>query len=216
MQDRHSVKTSKKGFKYEETGYLINGKTDYRVIITDKNGNQKEYWKSKANAEDVKMLREKYGYAFPAMKLYAKMPPPPPMPPAPPKGNMPPPPAPPVNKHQGPPPPPANKLQPPPPPPAPPTKSTVAKARGLIYTPTQLDADSSIAYNKLPVVLINGKVYDFKQPLKKGYQLMIDAKGGASVVQYNAEELPDAIKKYGPNAKNGVVFAEGVTSVTIK
>lgn len=91
-----------KGYKYEETGYLVNNKTEYRVIITEKNGEQKEYYKSKATPEELATLKSKYGYTFPKMLIYPKLPPPPPAPPAPgkkPKG---------VDAKVPPPPPPAN------------------------------------------------------------------------------------------------------------
>ncbi|MFS2188986.1 M56 family metallopeptidase [Mucilaginibacter sp. Mucisp84] len=71
-----------KGYKYEETGYLVNKKTDFRVIITEKNGEQKEYFKSKATLEELATLKTKYGYTFPKMLIYPKLPPPPPAPPA--------------------------------------------------------------------------------------------------------------------------------------
>ncbi|WP_426586420.1 M56 family metallopeptidase [Mucilaginibacter sp. R-33] len=71
-----------KGYKYEETGYLIDNKTDFRVIVTEKNGEQKEYYKSKATPEQLAMLKNKYGYTFPKMLIYPKLPPPPPVPPA--------------------------------------------------------------------------------------------------------------------------------------
>jgi beta-lactamase regulating signal transducer with metallopeptidase domain len=70
-----------KGYKYEETGYLVNKKTDFRVIITEKNGEQKEYYKSKATPEQLATLKSKYGYTFPKMLIYPKLPPPPPIPP---------------------------------------------------------------------------------------------------------------------------------------
>jgi hypothetical protein len=71
-----------KGYKYEETGYLVNKKTDFRVIITEKNGEQKEYYKSKTTPEELVTLKAKYGYTFPKMLIYPKLPPPPPAPPA--------------------------------------------------------------------------------------------------------------------------------------
>jgi hypothetical protein len=124
--------TTSKGYAYDETGYLINNKTDFRVIITDKNGDQKEYYKSKAKPAELAMLKEKYGYSFPKMMIYPKLPPPPPMPPGaqPDMDRMPPPPpAPPKHgsKHLRIPPPPAEGADvnrtPPPPPPAPPVVS---------------------------------------------------------------------------------------------
>jgi len=128
--------TTSKGYAYDETGYFINNKTDFRVIITDKNGDQKEFYKSKAKPTELAMLKEKYGYSFPKMMIYPKLPPPPPMPPGaqPDMDRMPPPPPPAPPKHGAkhlrmppPPPPPVegadvNKM-PPPPPPAPPVVS---------------------------------------------------------------------------------------------
>lgn len=79
----NKMSTTAKGYKYEETGYLINNKTDFRVILTEKNGEQKEYFKSKATPEELATLKSKYGYTFPKMMIYPKLPPPPPAPPAP-------------------------------------------------------------------------------------------------------------------------------------
>jgi len=78
----NKMSTTAKGYKYEETGYLINNKTDFRVIITEKNGEQKEYFKSKTTPEELATLKNKYGYTFPKMMIYPKLPPPPPAPPA--------------------------------------------------------------------------------------------------------------------------------------
>jgi len=118
-----------KGYPYSEAGYTENGKSDIEVTIYEKNGSHKEYDKNKATAADLALLKEKYGYVFPA---HLRMPPPPP-PPAPPKhmahklpppvvvpdGKIPPPPPvvvpdgktppPPVIRHD-------TKLPPPPPP----------------------------------------------------------------------------------------------------
>lgn len=69
---------TKKGYKYSEDGYLINGKTDFRVIIFKKDGNQLAFFKSKASADDINLLKDKYGYTFPVMDIHTKMPPPPP------------------------------------------------------------------------------------------------------------------------------------------
>jgi len=77
----NKISTTAKGYKYEETGYLVNKKTDFRVIITEKNGEQKEYYKSKATPEELATLKSKYGYTFPKMLIYPKLPPPPPAPP---------------------------------------------------------------------------------------------------------------------------------------
>lgn len=226
IQDNHRTKTSQKGFKYQQTGYLVNGKTDYRVIITDASGNQKEYWKSKASAEEIKMLREKYGYAFPSIQLYAKMPPPPPAPPAPPaapKNNIPPPPpVPPVGDHRAPPPPPVPPVgvQPPSPPPAPPTENGSVIITGEKSLTMSIDSEaytrSDLKRDYTPVIVVNGSVYKLKEPLKKGQDLVVDAKGGAHAVMYTDDDLQQAIKKYGENAKNGVIYAYGETSIQIK
>lgn len=78
----NKTSTTTKGYKYEETGYLVNNKTDFRVIITEKSGEQTEYYKSKATPEQLAVLKNKYGYTFPKMMIYPKLPPPPPAPPA--------------------------------------------------------------------------------------------------------------------------------------
>jgi hypothetical protein len=118
------VNYTSKGYKFTEDGYLINGKTDYRVIITEKDGNQHEYFKSRASDADIKKLSEKYGYTFPTMQIYTKLPPPPPEPPAGPEG---------IDK------------RPPPPPPAPPKtgmitpKGKTIKAKEPVL---QVDSDA--------------------------------------------------------------------------
>ncbi len=134
-----------KGYKYEETGYLVNNKADFRVVITDKNGEQKEYYKSKANGTELAMLQEKYGYTFPKMLIFPKMPPPPPAPPvaAVPHKNLhrlpPPPPAPPVAS--------VDVKMPPPPPPAAPVKS---KLKGKTPPPPPAPPVSSADYKTPP------------------------------------------------------------------
>lgn len=74
---------TKKGYRYAESGYLVDGKRYFRVIIQESKNVQKEYWKNMVSSAQVKMLRDKYGYTFPTMPLYPKLPPPPPMPNAP-------------------------------------------------------------------------------------------------------------------------------------
>lgn len=96
---KRKTSVTPKGYKYEETGYLIKNKTNFRVIITEKNGNQKEYFKNSATPAELALLKQKYGYTFPTMEIYPNLPPPPPAP-----GNItsidkklpPPPPAPPA------------------------------------------------------------------------------------------------------------------------
>jgi len=68
-----------KGYKYEETGYLVNNKANFRVIITEKNGTQKSYFKNSVTPAERSLLKQKYGYTFPAMAIYPKLPPPPPI-----------------------------------------------------------------------------------------------------------------------------------------
>jgi len=69
---------TKKGYRYAESGYLVNGKSYFRVIIQESKNVQKEYWKNKLSPAEIKMLREKYGYTFPSMDIFPKLPPPPP------------------------------------------------------------------------------------------------------------------------------------------
>jgi hypothetical protein len=69
-----------KGYKYKETGYLVNGKTDFMVVITGKDGNKNTFMKSKCTREQISMLSDKYGYIFPSMDIFTKLPPPPPAP----------------------------------------------------------------------------------------------------------------------------------------
>jgi len=69
-----------KGYKYKETGYLIRNKANFRVIITEKNGEEKEYFRNSATSAQINLLKEKYGYTFPSMDIFPKLPPPPPAP----------------------------------------------------------------------------------------------------------------------------------------
>jgi len=86
-----------KGYKFREDGYLIHNKTNYRVIITEKDGTEKSYFRNSATAAEINMLKNKYGYTFPTMNIYPKLPPLPPVPPVD-KRPPPPPPVPPVGK----------------------------------------------------------------------------------------------------------------------
>ncbi len=70
-----------KGYKYKETGYLVDNKANFRVIIIDKDGTQKGYFKNSCSKETLAMLKEKYGYTFPSMEIFNRLPPPPPEPP---------------------------------------------------------------------------------------------------------------------------------------
>jgi hypothetical protein len=144
-----------KGYKYEETGYLVNNKTDFRVIITDKNGAQKEYYKSKASTTELAMLQEKYGYTFPKMLVFPKMPPPPPMPPTTAALHK--------NLHRLPPPPPAplvasiDMKMPPPPPPAAPVHSKGAKKIPPPPAPPVVSADFKVPPPPPPAAPVHSK-----------------------------------------------------------
>jgi len=70
------IATTKKGYRFKQEGYVVNGKTDFKVSITDKNGEVKEYYRSKLASADLKMLSVKYGYTFPLAKNQVKFPPP--------------------------------------------------------------------------------------------------------------------------------------------
>lgn len=69
-----------KGYHYRESGYLVNGKTNFRLIIISKDGNEQAWFRNSCSPADLKMLKDKYGYTFPDMDLFNRMPPPPPMP----------------------------------------------------------------------------------------------------------------------------------------
>lgn len=78
----NKMQLTSKGYQYREEGFLINNnKTNYRVIITEKDGSEKAYLKNSATAADLRLLKDKYGYKFPNIPIYAKLPPPPPAPP---------------------------------------------------------------------------------------------------------------------------------------
>ena len=79
---RNSI--TSKGYHYKEDGYQVKNKSDFRVIIFEKNGDQQAYFRNSSTPAELKLLEEKYGYTFPNMEIYPKLPPPPPMAPAPP------------------------------------------------------------------------------------------------------------------------------------
>ncbi|GAB3906496.1 M56 family metallopeptidase [Mucilaginibacter boryungensis] len=58
--------TTRTGYKYNQEGFVSNGKTDFKVSITEKNGKVVDYYKSKATPAVLKMLSMKYGYTFPS------------------------------------------------------------------------------------------------------------------------------------------------------
>jgi TonB family protein len=73
-QPKHFIYT-KKGFKYAESVWHVNGKSLFRVSIVGKDSIQNDYFKDSVSAEDIKMLKDKYGYSFP---VNPQLPPPPP------------------------------------------------------------------------------------------------------------------------------------------
>lgn len=220
-----------KGYKYEETGYLIKSKSNFRVIITEKNGSQKEYFKNSATPAELALLRQKYGYTFPSMAIYPKLPPPPPGP-----GKItlidkrlpPPPPAPPVllkKLHRLPPPiviPDTTsstqiKLAPPPPPAEiiindkdiAKAKSPNKSVHSMVYLQTQ-----KAGGNTNPLILVNGIRYNLQVKLKPGEYLYINAPD-STITYYTPGDLK-AKKRWGSEADNGVIELYGHPSLTIK
>jgi BlaR1 peptidase M56 len=212
--------TTGKGYKYEETGYLIKHKTNFRVIITEKNGEQKEYYKNSATPAELKLLKDKYGYAFPSMDIFDVPPPPPPV-------NL---------KAHGPPPPPAppHKLSmrtlidsavktqvdiatPPPPPPPSEVITTSSdegivkindkKAHTILYTPDKQEGSVT------PLIIVNGQKYNLKEKLKPGQYLYITASDSTVV---NHRPGTEAREKWGAEADNGMIELYGKTSVEVK
>jgi beta-lactamase regulating signal transducer with metallopeptidase domain len=197
----HNQVTSK-GYKYEEEGYLINGKTDFRVIITEKNGEQKEYLKHSTKPADLAMLKDKYGYSFPKMMIYPKLPPPPPMPgPQSGKNKIPPPP-PPAKVKKGvkvtdvvisPPPvdepaPPApvqapGEAVPPPPPPKDPFDSLYKYIGKHVRYPTVARENHFAGKIILTFNINNGKIGDLK--ITRGLYDVMDAEVVRVIKNYN-------------------------------
>jgi len=217
--------TTKKGYHYAESGYMVGGKSDFRVIIVEKNGDQKEYWKSTASIADIKLLHDKYGYTFPKMPLYDRMPPPPPAPPAAPgapETTPPPPPAPPAKENMpAPPPPPAPPVNEntPPPPPAPPAPPAPPKETSLDNLPDKVMLDGIMLSKEKPqgydanhpLIIVNGTKYYFSGSAPAGQHLQLSATD--STVVY--KNVPRAIAKYGQDGKNGVMECYGKITAAI-
>lgn len=174
-----------KGYKYVETGYRIAGKSDYRVIIVEQNGEEKEFWRSKASTADIKLLNDKYGYVFPSGPIHAKMPPPPPAPPVAPNAKvqdqvkLPPPAAPGAPKakiHDQvklPPPPPAppaiaaDKIDVKTPPPPPPAKSKIDVAEPKTPPPPPPAPPKEASLSSMPdngEIVLNGVKFSHQRP----------------------------------------------------
>ena len=135
---KHPAELTSKGYRYAESAYLINGKTDFRVIIVEKDGSQKDFYKSTSTPEEIKLLKNKYGYQFPSMPIYTKMPPPAPASPE-------------IDKR--------------PPPPAP-SAPSVKSSKALIYVPKAANSLTN-AVNHTPLLVVNSKSYSLRDPLKK-------------------------------------------------
>jgi len=228
-----------KGYRYAQAGYLVDGKSYFKVIIQESKNVQKEYWKNRVTAAEVQMLRDKYGYTFPSMPLYAKLPPPPPAPAAP--GNI----------KIGPPPaaqPKKTKLQLPSVIPDDTVKSgQVIRDTAIKNTTVSFGAmqpsDLQVNHNEvitihtgkeivtgraseahtiltqkpggkpLPLIFVNGIKYNVKDKIKPGQQIIISAADSALV--YTEGDLY-AKRKYGDVAKDGVVELYGKPTFTIK
>jgi len=220
-----------KGYKFEETAYLINKKANYRVIITEKNGEQKSYYKNSSSAGQLATLKNKYGYTFPTMDVFDRVPPPPPADPtgpAAPGGKTPPPPGRPASLKfdiKNPPPPPAppkgdpdkDGVKPPPPPPSEvilndKTQGKIKFGNKLAHTTLYLPAQNT---GKIapPLILVNGEKYDLKSELKRGQYLYLSASD--STIQHSPGEM-SAMRKWGDNAKNGVIELYGKITISIK
>jgi len=67
---KYPVTRTGKGYEYEESGVGFPGDNNNmayaKVIIYDKNGEGNWYYYSKCTPDDLKMLKEKYGYTFPS------------------------------------------------------------------------------------------------------------------------------------------------------
>jgi TonB family protein len=67
---KYPVNLTSKGYEYEESGLgfvVSDNSTSYaKVVIFDKNGEARWFYKNKSTPEDLKLLKDKYGYAFPS------------------------------------------------------------------------------------------------------------------------------------------------------
>ena len=187
------LKSTSKGYKYEETGYLIDGKeTNFRVIFHEKNGEEKAFFRNSATEAQLKLLKDKYGYTFPNMVIQDRMPPSPPMPPvaqpAKPTSAL-------LNKRNS-------------------NGGSVARAalNNVIVDP---ENNTSNRVNAMPLILVNDKPIILskqqKDVLKSGGNLSFSASD--STISYGKND-PYALSKWGSKATNGAVALYGKTSVT--
>jgi len=187
------LKTTSTGYKYEETGYLIDGKeTNFRVIIHEENGEEKDFFRNSATKAQIKMLKNKYGYTFPNMQIHDKMPPPPPMAPVAKPGPK-------TTSIQ-----PGQKNN---------NGGVVVKAglNNVVYDTQEPNTKRRF----LPLIIVNNQRYTLSKELQERYgngeHLVFSATD--STVSY-VKNTPYAISKWGPDAAEGVVSLYGKTSVT--
>lgn len=144
-----------KGYRYSESAYLENGKYDITVTFQEKNGSLKYFSKSTATPADLTLLKDKYGYVFPA---HLRMPP-----------TI----QPTVHELPATPAQPTVKELPPPPPPAPPKS---AKKR---YPPPTIFADVpafTAMHGFPPPPPMDGQFMDLYNYLNKAVRYPLDAK----------------------------------------
>ncbi|MFD0749337.1 M56 family metallopeptidase [Mucilaginibacter calamicampi] len=186
------LKTSSTGYQYEETGYLVARKTNFRVIIHEKNGEETAYFRNTATKAQIQLLKDKYGYTFPDIKIYDQLPPPPPAPPA----------AKPGAKTTG-------------------IQLGEKNSNGGVATKMGLNNvvyDTQEANTKrrfLPLIIVNNQRYTLSKDLQKRYEngehLVFSATD--STIAY-VRNTPYAISKWGPDATEGVLSLYGKTSIT--
>lgn len=177
------------GYKYEETGYLIDGKeTNFRVIIHEKNGEQKDFFRNSATKAQIKLLKDKYGYTFPTMEIQDRMPPPPPA--AKPTSSL-------LNQRNS-------------------NGGSVTRA-GLNNVIVDTKSSTGNQVNARPLIIVNDKPFILSKQqidrLKSGGDVLTTASD--SVITYGKND-PYALAKWGPDAANGVVALFGKAFVTVK
>jgi len=107
---------------------------------------------------------------------------------------------------------------PPPPPPAAtglkPT-TTIKGGKAIVLSIDSEAFDHNGLRDQTPVIVVNGSIYKLKEPLKKGQKLSVQA-DSAIAYMYSGDDLSRAIQKYGSAAQNGVIYASGKTTISVK
>lgn len=178
-----------KGYKFEETGFLIGKETNFRVIIHEKNGEEQSFFKNSSTKEELKLLKDKYGYTFPNMEIWDRMPPPPPMPPAEkpakPTSSL-------LNKRNS-------------------NGGSVTRA---VLKNVVMEASNG-KRKFLPLIIVNNQRYTLSKELQDRYangeHLVFSATDSTASYVRNT---PYAISKWGPDAAEGVVSLYGKTLIT--